>query len=62
MELKEAKIIIGGCMKVLEVIPEENFYWPAEGHILRAYQELDDAWMQLKNGVDAQEELAQPNQ
>ena len=62
MELIEAKIIIGGCMKVLEAIPQENFYWPAEESLNRAYQELDEAWLQYKNAVDAQEELRPPTQ
>ncbi len=58
MELKDALLIIGGCMKVLEAIPEEGFYSPAQEHINAAYQELDEAAGQLKSAVDYQKELA----
>ncbi len=61
MELKEALTIVEDCMTKLESIPWPDgppatpFYPPADDHLARAYQELDEAEGQLKSAVKYQE-------
>ena len=62
MELKRALALVGNCMRMLEEIPWPDnpdsttpFYPPADEHLLRAYQELDEADGQLRSAVKEQE-------
>ena len=66
MELKRALALVSNCMRMLEEIPWPDnpesgtppFYSPADIHLARAYQELDEAEGQLRSAVREQE--AQP--
>ena len=63
MELKRALALVSNCMRMLEEIPwpetgdpnEAPFYPPADEHLARAYQELDEAEGQLRSAVKEQE-------
>ena len=63
MELKRALALVSNCMRMLEEIPWPDnpesgtppFYSPADGHLARAYQELDEAEGQLRSAVKEQE-------
>ncbi len=65
MELRRALALVSNCMRMLEQIPwpesgdpvenEAPFYPPADEHLLRAYQELDEAAGQLRSAVKEQE-------
>lgn len=61
MTLEEALKIVNECMKKLEDIPVYSdegvvFYPPADEHLERAYQELDEAAGQLGSAVKWQQE------
>ncbi len=64
MELEQALAIVKHCMAELEFIPwpdgpdEAPFYPPADDHLARAYQELDEAEGQLGSAVRYQQEFA----
>ena len=60
MELKEALAVVNRCMTELESIPWPDdpdatpFYSPADEHLARAYQELDEAQGQFTSAVKFQ--------
>jgi len=66
MELEQALAIVNHCMTELEFIPwpddpdEAPFYPSADEHLMRAYQELDEAAGQLGSAVKYQQEFAPP--
>lgn len=60
MDLDQALAAVNRCMTELESIPwpdmpdESPFYPPADDHLARAYQELDEAAGQLGSAVKFQ--------
>ncbi len=70
MTLEEALAVVNECMTKLESIPwpdphapgesETPFYPPADDHLARAHQELDEAHGQLGSAVRFQKEHVNP--
>ncbi len=55
-ELDAALAIVNMCTRGIEAIPEK-FYSPVDEYLLKAYQELDEAYCALRNAVDEQLQL-----